>query len=62
MYSFMAFELRWIILAERSRSSFAVVYPLCAGKDLPLSSDTDKGCQWDIQADEGWTPYWDPQA
>jgi hypothetical protein len=19
-------------------------------------------CQWEVQTDEGWTPYWDPQA
>jgi hypothetical protein len=31
---------------------------LCAGVDLPPSStDADEGCQWEIQADEGWVPY-----
>jgi hypothetical protein len=36
---------------------------LCAGEDLPPSSgDADKGCQWKIQTDEGWVPYWDSQV
>jgi hypothetical protein len=36
---------------------------LCAGQDLfPLTGDVDKGCQWEVQTGEGWTPYWDPQA
>jgi hypothetical protein len=31
------------------------LFCLCAGEDLPLSSgDVDEGCQWEIQADEGW--------
>jgi hypothetical protein len=29
---------------------------------LPLAGDADEGCQWEVQTDEGWTPYWDPQA
>jgi hypothetical protein len=33
---------------------------LCAGEDLLSSSgDADEGCQWEIQTDEGWVPYWD---
>jgi hypothetical protein len=52
-----------ISLAERSRSSFATVVFLCAGEELlPLSSDADKGCQWEVQTTEGWTLYWDPKA
>jgi hypothetical protein len=36
---------------------------LCAGEDLaPSSSDADEGCQWEIQTDEGWVPYWDSQV
>jgi hypothetical protein len=36
---------------------------LCAGEDLPLSSDdVDEGCQWEIQTDEGWVLYWDSQV
>jgi hypothetical protein len=36
---------------------------LCVGADLlPLSSDADEDCQWEVQTEEGWTPYWDPQA
>jgi hypothetical protein len=36
---------------------------LCAGEDLPSSfGDADKGCQWEIQNDEGWVPYWDSQV
>jgi hypothetical protein len=36
---------------------------LCAGEDLPPSSvDADEGCQLEIQIDEGWVPYWDPQV
>jgi hypothetical protein len=36
---------------------------LCVGEELlPLSGDTDEGYQWEVQTNEGWTPYWDPQA
>jgi hypothetical protein len=36
---------------------------LCAGEELlPLFDEVDEGCQWDVQIDEGWTPYWDPHA
>jgi hypothetical protein len=35
---------------------------LCAGEDIPPSGDADEGCQWEIQTDEGWIPYWDSQA
>ena len=63
MSSFVAFGSRWISLAERSRSSFALLYFLCAGEYLPPSSgDADEGCQWEVQTDEGWIPYWDSQA
>jgi hypothetical protein len=52
MFSFVAFGTQHISLAERSRSSFAlVVFILCAGEDLPSSRDTDQGC-----------PYWDSQV
>jgi hypothetical protein len=48
----------WISLAECSRSSFALVVFLCAGEELPpLFGDADEGCQWEVQTDEGWTPY-----
>jgi hypothetical protein len=57
MSSSWPFLSRWISLAERSRSSFALVYLLCAGEDLPPSDDTDDGCQWEVQTDEGWVPY-----
>jgi hypothetical protein len=31
-----------------------------AGEDLPPSSgNADEGCQWEIQTEEGWVPYWD---
>jgi hypothetical protein len=53
----------WVSLAKRSRSSFGLVFFLCAGEELlPLSVDADEGYQWEVQTDEGWTPYWDPQA
>jgi hypothetical protein len=53
----------WIGLAKRSRSSYALVVFLCADEELlPLSGDADEGCQWDVQTDEGWAPYWDSQA
>jgi hypothetical protein len=29
---------------------------------FPLFGDVDEGCQWEVQTDEGWTPYRDPQA
>jgi hypothetical protein len=35
---------------------------LCVGEDLPPSGDADKGYQLEIQADEGWVPYWDLQV
>jgi hypothetical protein len=36
---------------------------LCAGEDQPPSSgDADEGCQWEIQTEEGWVPYWDSQV
>jgi hypothetical protein len=53
----------WISLAECSLSCFALVVFPCVGEELlPLSSDTDEGCQWEVQTDEGWTSYCDPQA
>jgi hypothetical protein len=59
MSNFMAFRSRWISLAERSHSSFAlVVCCLCAGEDLtPPFGDSDEGCQWEIHTNEGWVPY-----
>jgi hypothetical protein len=52
-----------VSLAKHSRSSFALVVFLCAVEELlPLSDDADDGCQWEVQTDEGWTLYWDPQA
>jgi hypothetical protein len=40
-----------------------VLIYLCAGEYLPPSSDdVDEGCQWEIQIDEGWIPYWDSQV
>jgi hypothetical protein len=46
----------WISLAERTRSSFAVVVFLCVGVELlPLFGDADEGCQWEVQPDESWT-------
>jgi hypothetical protein len=36
----------WISLVERSL--------LCAGEELlPLFSDVDEDCQWEVQTDEG---------
>jgi hypothetical protein len=35
---------------------------LCAGENLsPSSDDIDEAWQWEIQTDEGWVSYWDPQ-
>jgi hypothetical protein len=31
----------------------------CVGEDVPPSSNADEGCQWEVQADGGWVPYWD---
>jgi hypothetical protein len=62
-YLVVIFWSPWIRIAERSRSSFALVVFLCAGEELlPLSNDANEGCQWEVQTDEGWTLYWDPQA
>jgi hypothetical protein len=47
--SFVALRSRRISLAERSRSSFALIVSfLCAGEDLPPSGDADEGCQWEV--------------
>jgi hypothetical protein len=64
MSSFVAFESRWLSLAEHSHSIFALIVSLlCAGEDLLSSSgDVDEGCQWEVQTDEGWDLYWDSQA
>jgi hypothetical protein len=36
---------------------------LCAGEDLsPSFDDVDKGCQMEIQTDEGWVLYRDSQV
>jgi hypothetical protein len=50
MSSFVAFGSRRISLAERSHSRFAlVIFILCAGENLPPSSDdVDEGYQWEI--------------
>jgi hypothetical protein len=55
MSGFVTFGSRRISLAEHSYSSFALVVSyLCVGDDLPpSSSDANKGCQWEIQTDEG---------
>jgi hypothetical protein len=54
MSCFVASGSRWISLTERSCSSFALVVScLCAGEDLPPSGDTDEGCEWEVQTDEG---------
>jgi hypothetical protein len=44
--------------------AFAVVVfiYLRAGEDLPPSGDADELCQWEIQTEEGWVPYWDSQV
>jgi hypothetical protein len=43
--------------------SLIIFIYLCAGEDLPSSSgDADEDCQWEIQTDEGWVPYWDSQV
>jgi hypothetical protein len=50
-----------ISLAERSRSSFALVDFLCAGEELlPLFGNAGEGCQCEVQTDDGWTLYWEP--
>jgi hypothetical protein len=42
---------------------FVVFIYLCAGEDLPPSSDdADECCQWKIQTNEGWVPYWEAQV
>jgi hypothetical protein len=59
----VAFGSRWISLIERSHLNFYFLwflFSLCAGEDLHLSSgDADEGCQWEIQTNECWVPYWD---
>jgi hypothetical protein len=64
MSCLVAFGSRRISIAECNRSSFAIVVScLCAGEDLPPPfSNANEGCQWEIQIDEGWVPYWDLQA
>jgi hypothetical protein len=49
MSSFVAFGSRRISLAERSRSSFALLYYcLCVGEDAPPSGDANEGSQWEV--------------
>jgi hypothetical protein len=59
----VVFGSQRIGLVERCRSSFCffvVLFCLCVGEDLALSfGDADEGCQWEVQTDEGWVPYWD---
>jgi hypothetical protein len=43
-------------------SALIVFIYLCAGEDLPPSDNADEGWQWEIQTDEGWVSYWDPQV
>jgi hypothetical protein len=32
---------------------------VCVGEDVPLSSDDSaEGCEWEVQTNEGWVPYW----
>jgi hypothetical protein len=43
--------------------AFIVSIDLCADEDLPPSAgDADEGCQWEIQTDESWIPYWDSKV
>jgi hypothetical protein len=61
----VAFRLRRISLVEVVTQALPLVVfiYLCAGEDLPPSfGDADEGWQWEIQTDEGWVPYWDPQV
>jgi hypothetical protein len=51
------------VVAQAFAFTLVIFIYLCAGEDLsPSSSDADEGCQWEIQTDEGWVPYWDSQA
>jgi hypothetical protein len=48
------------LLSVVAQALLLLFFYLCAGEDLPpSSSDTDRGCQWEIQTEEGWVPYWD---
>jgi hypothetical protein len=29
---------------------------------FPCKVTIDEGCQWEIQTEEGWVPYWDSQV
>jgi hypothetical protein len=60
----VVFGSKKISFAERSRSSIALVVPfLCPGEDLPPpSADANEGCQWEVQTEDGWVPYWYSQA
>jgi hypothetical protein len=59
----VAFGSWRISLVERNCLSFAlIVRYLYAGDDLSPSDDADEGCQWEVQTNEGWVPYWDSQA
>jgi hypothetical protein len=48
-----------VLLSVVAQSFGLIVFIyLCAGEDLsPSSNDTNEGCQWEIQTDEGWVPY-----
>ena len=53
-----------VLLSVVAQSFGLIVFIyLCTGEDLPPSSnDTNEGCQWEIQTEEGWVPYWDSQV
>jgi hypothetical protein len=51
-----------LIVVAQAFALVVFIY-LYTGDDLPPSfDDVDEGCQWEIQTDEGWVPYWDSQV
>jgi hypothetical protein len=51
-----------VLLSVVAQALFLYFF-LYAGEELlPLSGDADEGCQWEVQTNEGWTSFWDPQA
>jgi hypothetical protein len=44
-------------------SALVVFIYLCADENIhPSFGDADEGWQWEIQTDEDYVSYWDPQV
>jgi hypothetical protein len=46
-------------LLSFSFSGFALLIYLCVGSLSLPSGDAKGGYQWEVQTQDGWTPYWE---